>query len=433
MGWTRREFLKKAGQALIALGAGGPLVLVRGESARTSAAAEALAGLGTPGGASSGDRVLVVVQLSGGNDGLDTVIPYGDGRYYDARPILALPAAEAVRLDGRLGLHPSLAPLKPLWDVGKLAVVQGVGYPHASRSHFLSMDVWHTADLSGRAPTGWLGRALDLLAGSPGALDPVLPAVAMGVALPRALSAGRTAAVCVEVLPRFRFFTPPRWRGEADAQLRAWEEMLGGDGTGDGSVPEPLAAVRRAGRVALAGAGAVERAALTYQPVVRYPASPFAQQLQAIARILTGTARTRVFYATLGSFDHHADEKARQARVLGTLAEALAAFYRDLEAHGQAQRVALLAFSEFGRRVHENASGGTDHGHAGPVLLLGGGVEGGFHGDHPSLSDLEDGDLRYGIDFRSVYASLLEDWLGVPAAEVLGGRFENLGLVRKAA
>lgn len=435
---TRREFLRRGSLALVALGAAGPLVFLgrRGAaevaSGLTGVGSAAVAGANAVAAAARGPRALVMVQLSGGNDGLNAVIPFGDGLYYQARPTLAIAEKDLLPLNGSIGLHPSLAKLKALYDEGQVAIVQGVGYPNPNRSHFRSMDIWHTASFDERAPYGWLGRYIDLaLAGEPHPLK----AVNVGITTPRALLTSGAPVPSIQSIGSFQLATDKRPE-RRHAALEAFRAMYqadlqspgvwGGAPTGGG-----FALVRRAGLSTYETAEALQAVAQGYKAAVEYPKTGFAQNLSMVAQILAGGAPTRVFYTNLGGFDDHANEKAQHARLLTVFGDAIEAFMRDLEAHGLADRVTVVAFSEFGRRVKENASGGTDHGAAGPVFVLGKNVRGGLHGDHPSLARLVQGDLRYNIDFRSVYATVLDDWLGAPPAEVLGGTWERVGLFRR--
>lgn len=398
MSLSRREFLAVTGGILVALG---------GRRVAAAPAAASAARPGTPG------RSLVVIYLGGGNDGLNTIAPYGMGAYYDLRPTLGIKEADALPLAGKLGLHPNLKGLKALYDRGRVAVIQGVGYPDPDRSHFRSFDIWATAQHKGVSPVGWLGRYLDL---SGGAGANPLRAVAVGSGVPKPLHGSAGAAVALESLDAMAIKGSP----SAAAAIRAMYAPGGGS----------LAVVRGRGQVAAAAADAVQRLAGGYAPGVAYPEGRLAASLQTMVTLLAGGAGADVLYTAFGGFDEHAAEKANHDRLMLELDQALAAFQADLEAHGLGDRVVTLVHSEFGRRARENGSGGTDHGAAGPVLLVGGAVKGGLAGEHPSLIDLQDGDLRMAVDFRSIYATLLEQWLGAAAHEVLGARYERLPLLR---
>lgn len=408
---NRRQFLQVSGGLLVALGWSGP-----GPAPRVLAAGAPLPRPGIP------DRILVVLELLGGNDGLNTVVPYASGRYYDLRPQLAIAQPEVLPLNGQVGLHPSLTGLQQLFQQGRLAILQGVGYPNPNRSHFRSMEIWQTGDPVGPPRSGWLGRWLDRYqAGDPNPLK----AVGVGGAPSRALL-GRTGVPAVESVAQFRV-EASRAPGARAALLAALGRLYDPEAGGSPA----LALVRGRGRTAMAAAAALEAAGPGYQPGVAYPNTLAGRRLQTVAQLIAAGVGTRVLYTSVGGFDDHANEKGQHGRLLAEVDGAVSAFWADLTARGLAGRVVLLAWSEFGRRARENASGGTDHGAAGPVFLLGGKVRGGLVGEHPRLEDLNDGDLRFGIDYRSVYQELLEDWLGGDGAEVLGARFDRLGLLQR--
>jgi uncharacterized protein (DUF1501 family) len=405
---TRRRFLQAslAAAPLVALAPTVPLFLA--DSVRA-------------GGKEPSGRVLVVVELAGGNDGINTVVPFADEGYARARKKLHLPRQELVRLNDEVGLHPSLAPLAKSWDSGCLAVVQGVGYPNPSRSHFVSQAVWHTGrpDGRGRHGVGWLGRALDQAPGGGG------QAVYVG-------GGPVHVAVCGQARSCLSFDRPEDIRLAAELPRRGPAALVPA-GAPEGE--DLLAFTRRVALDAYAGAEQLGRPG----PVTSasaYPATALGQQLRTAAGMIKAGVRAAVYYVIQGgeeangSYDTHYGQAPRQAGLLDALASAWGSFLDDLAAARLADRVALLAYSEFGRRVEENASGGTDHGTAGPVLVAGGAVRGGLVGTTPRLLDLEDGDLKAGLDFRQVYATALEDWLGLPSQAVLAGTFERLPLFR---
>ncbi len=372
---------------------------------RVAAALPFAAALGRAFAAPAGDegeRVLVVVQLTGGNDGLNTLVPWRQDGYWRARPTLGLARAQLVRLDDDHGLHPSLRPLEPLLGAGRAALVHGVGLPEPNRSHFRSMEIWHTAEPD--APpgdTGWLGRLADQLAlRRPG----TMPALHVGDAeLPRALFGRESFAPTVRDARGFRLART----SSAAAFERARAELLDAPAeAGD------VAFLRDAARATYSAAERMERLA-TDPSATSYPAHPLAQELRLVARLVGGGFGTRVFHVALGGFDTHAAQAPAHAALLADVASALAAFQRDLDASGAGERVLTLVFSEFGRRVHENGSRGTDHGAAAPVLLLGGTVRGGAHGTPPDLERLVDGDVPTTTDFRSLYTTLERDWMGL--------------------
>ena len=410
----RRDLLKR-GALFVALGLTAPSFV-----ARTAAAAQQ-ATAGQP--ASQSRKTLVVVQLGGGNDGLNTVVPVGDDNYYRARPTLAIPRGEALPLVDGLGLHPSLKGFKDLYAAGKMALVQGVGYPNPNRSHFRAMDIWQTAAPDRYEQTGWLGRYLDAqcCGTQPKDTSGQLAAVSLADGSPRAFWNEHVLVPSIPDLDHFQLQTDAR---ERDKTLDAFKMVY--DDDEQASMYESL--VRKAGLDALETSEELKRIAAAYRPGVTYPNTQFGKGLQTIAQLINADLGSRVFYISLGGFDTHSGQKNTQARLLQTLAEGISAFQSDLESHGHADDVVTLAFSEFGRRVAENASAGTDHGTAEPLFVFGP-VKGGIVGDHPSLTDLDAGDLKFAVDFRSVYATLLDGWLGTDASAVLGGSFGKLPLL----
>ncbi len=372
------------------------------------------------------ERVLVVIQLAGGNDGLNTVIPYGDPEYHRARAGIGVKEHETLGLDrGRgLGLHPSLSGVRDLFDDGLLSVVQGVGYPNPNRSHFLSMDIWHTGEISGTG-AGWLGRYFDNCC--QGAPEPA-KGVAIGRAAPRAMQGRSFAPVSFESPEFFR------WAGaDLDEALKKSYRDITRHGVTEGAEDESNAAFLMRTALDAQVSGDQIRKAAAGEPLAPYPRSGLASQLRLIAGMIRSGMRTRVYYASMSGFDTHAGQggaQGRHAGLLGQYGDALRAFYADLKAQGNAERVLTMTFSEFGRRVSQNASGGTDHGAAAPMFLAGPMVRSGVLGEHPSLVDLDNGDLKYGVDFRSIYAGVLEGWLKVDTEPVLGRGFRAAKIVR---
>jgi uncharacterized protein (DUF1501 family) len=410
---SRRRFLTSISAAsgaagLLALSPAAPLFLT--ESAAWGAEQR------------SGEKVLVVVQLTGGNDGLNTVIPFRDERYRHNRPSLAQDSAAVLKIDDDLALHSGLRGFSKLLEQQQLAILQGVGYPNPNRSHFESMDIWHTAraDLKDRT-LGWLGRTLDehrdrlADSDSPAALH-VGPE-----AQPLALAARDVASPSIRSLDQFRLDQASGARGPTiEAAARASQA----------TESDLLKFVATRTTSALEVSRRLQAAGESYNTSVAYPESGLAQRLRQVAQLIDAGLSTRVYYVALDGFDTHADQAAAHAGLLTQLGDALAAFQEDLVAHGHHERVATLVFSEFGRRVKENASRGTDHGAAAPVFLLLSQVQPGLVGPHPDLSDLDDGDLKHHTDFRRVYASLLSDWLSWPLEPALPEKFEPLTLFR---
>ncbi len=364
-------------------------------------------------------RTLVVLQLAGGNDGLSTVIPHGDDAYYRARPRLAIEKDRVLRLDDYRGLNPALTRMRALYDTGRLAIIEGAGYPDPIRSHFKSFDVWHAADPRGRAiPEGWLGRLARVVSTAPA--NPNL-LVHVGSSVPYSLHS--------TTHPPVSFVTPEgyRWAGSS-AEVEAFEDAgVARTPTEDRAKPAPaLAFLRQVLSDGQESSAAIRRAAARYRTSVEYPDDALAGALRDIAALIDGEVGCRILSCELGGFDTHTDLEGRHARLMQQLDGALGAFLEDLERSEAGRRSLVLVFSEFGRRVAENGSRGNDHGTAGPVLVAGHAVKGGLLGRHPSLTELDEGDLRYTTDFRSVYATVIERWFGAQHERVLGQRFELL-------
>ncbi|HEV3339566.1 MAG TPA: DUF1501 domain-containing protein, partial [Pirellulales bacterium] len=394
---TRRNLLKRS--SLLALAP-----TVPGFLARLARAAEP----------KTDDLVLVVVQLSGGNDGVNTVVPFGDEGYAKHRERLRLPADRLHKLDDHVALHPSMRGMADLFQTQRLAIVQGVGYPNPNRSHDVSMAIWHTArfDPAEHKGYGWLGRGLDRLPARQGA--PAAMLVGDGP-LPAAVIGRQSIAGTFSRLDELAIQNPSA-RG-----------ALAADPPGD----DLAAFVSRATVDAYTTADEVTAAAARKQGTATYASSQLGQHLALIARLIEAELPTRVYYAVQGGYDTHAVQMETHSRLLGELSGALAGFLGDLKGAGLDDRVLVMVFSEFGRRVAENASAGTDHGTAAPVLLAGRGVKPGLIGAAPSLLDLDEGDLKMTVDFRRVYASVLRDWLAVDPAAVLAGQFEDLPVLGK--
>lgn len=408
---SRRDFIRN-GTLLVSMGIAAPSFLARSVAeASTSAARQ------------GGQRTLVMVQLSGGNDGLNTVIPYADPAYAQLRPQLAIPTSDVIPLDGSVGLHPALQPLKPLYDARQLAVIQGVGYPNPNRSHFRSMEIWHTATPERFERSGWLGRYIDECGCGQ---DNPLSAINNGDILNRSFWTDMSLVPAIGNLATFQYQTDPRFNRDRQAQVQALSNIYSMAHTW--RPYEDL--IRQTTLKALAGADVLKSIAATYDTPVEYPQTPFANSLKNVAQIIAADLGTRIFYTSLGGFDTHAAQANAHANLLGTAAQAIAAFQRDMERLGKADEVVVMTFSEFGRRAQQNGSAGTDHGTAEPLFVIGGGVRGGIYGQHPSLSDLDaTGDIQFHTDFRDVYATVLERWLGGSSTSVLGGRFTPMGFL----
>jgi uncharacterized protein (DUF1501 family) len=362
------------------------------------------------------ERVLVVVELAGGNDGLNTIVPVRSDLYYALRPKLAIARASALRLDDEFGLHPRAIGLANLFGEGRLAVVHGCGYPEPDRSHFTAMRYWHTGAPHRGEERGWLGRAADGL--WPEGREAGV--VGFGEQEGLALRSHRQGAIV--------FADPNEFQRRGDAGAEALYQRLVAGGA---SRREALGFVREVARVAADSSRRVREACARYATPVSYGAQfpSVSRDLRNTAALIAADFPARVYYASYSGFDTHGAQLERQQLLLQYAADALEGFSKDLDRMGRADDVLVLVFSEFGRRVEENASGGTDHGAAGPMLLLGKPVRGGLHGAFPSLAELDDGDLRFSTDFRRVYATALA-WLGVAPESVLGAGFEPLPLLR---
>ena len=375
------------------------------------------------GAARPGERILVVVQLSGGNDGLNTVVPYADEIYRKKRPSLAVNDGGVLKIGGGIGLHPNLTGFNTLLENRQLAIVQGVGYPNPNRSHFESMDIWHSARTQAdQRKLGWLGRAFDARAADFAAAgDP--PAMHLGEEIqPLALASRDVPSPSIRSLDQFKLETGGNDKLRTAIQVAASAPRAGSN--------DLLKFVQTRTTSALEVSRRIEASGQNYKTTVDYPGTPLAEKLKRIAQIIDAGLATRVYYVALDGFDTHSDQQAAHAGLLQQLGGALAAFTEDLQGHGQLDRVATLVFSEFGRRVEENASRGTDHGAAAPVFVIGNQVKSGLIGKHPSFTDLEDGDIRFHTDFRAVYATLLENWLGWPSAPILGDGFKPVELLK---
>ena len=391
--------------------------------------------------------ILVVLQMAGGNDGLNTVVPFANDFYHQARPKLGLSAQQVLNLNGEIGLHGAMTGFKELFDAGNLAVVQGVGYPNPNRSHFRSTEIWQTASDSDKVEKyGWLGRYFDnCCAGA----DPTV-GVTIGSQLPEAFFAKTPTGICFNNPQSYRFMTGGRrGPGGLDQLEAAYEKMNEADmssATPDdnsgGSIGALAAGMPMQGgkavdfieRTALdaqVSSDEVRKIADRVQNQATYPASQLGNSLKLVAKLIGGGLPTRIYYVSQGGYDTHVNQIPTQQRLLKDLGDSTKAFVDDLKAQGNLPRVLVMTFSEFGRRVTENANGGTDHGAAAPMFIVGNKVKAGLLGTYPSLApqDLFEGDIKYNVDFRNVYAGVLESWLKTKSAPILGRQFEPLQLV----
>lgn len=368
----------------------------------------------------SNDNILVVVQLSGGNDGLNCVAPVDDDNYHKLRPSIRI-KDKTLRLNESLVLNPGMTAFKTLFDQGKLAVINGCGYPQPNRSHFESMAIWQTANPKEHAGCGWLGHYLDHC--MRGTTNP-LAAVNVGSELPLALVTEGAPVPSIQSVEDFAVKTDP---AESAADAKMEKEIIRQLNAVKEQTPA-LEFLSRQATNAMVSADEIRRLTGGYKPDAVYPPG-LGQQLRLIAQIIAGNFGTKLFYCEIGGFDTHANQYGTQQQVLQQVATSIAAFHQDLAAKGIDEKVTVMCFSEFGRRVQENASAGTDHGAAGPMFVSGGKVKGGLYGEYPSLAKLEDGDLKYTTDFRRVYATLLDTWLNADSAAVLGAKFEPVAFL----
>ncbi len=406
--FTRRNFIK-TGVALVSLGAGVPAIFRQGLALANYDASD------------QPERTLVVVQLAGGNDGLNTVIPYNDGNYHTLRPTLGIDPNKVIQLNGSFGLHPAMAGLKSLWDQNMVAIVNGVGYPNPNYSHFRAMEIWQSAHPDTPPGEGWVGKYLDAHEADHNSLI----GLNIGASTP----------------PEFYSALPPvpSFQRPQDYQLRAGSDPTPQNKQRDTSVLQLYELLPGEAKYGALLQGTVEDSfdssqKLTgivngYQTSVQYPQSGLANGLKMVASVLAANVGLRVAHVTIGGFDTHSRQANTQETLLQQLSDALAAFYQDLAQHNRAQNTVTMTWSEFGRRAGQNASDGTDHGSAEPMFIVGGPVKGGFYGDMPSLANLDAGNLRFTTDFRSVYATLLDRWLQADADALLGAHFDRLGFI----
>ncbi|MDZ4689163.1 MAG: DUF1501 domain-containing protein [Planctomycetaceae bacterium] len=354
------------------------------------------------------DRILVLIQLAGGNDSLNTFVPYKHDDYHKARPGIGIGQGAALALDDELGLHPSLTGFRKLWDAGRLAVVDGVGYPEPDRSHFRSMDIWHSAQPQIADPrTGWLGRTFDDAVTS----GKTVEAAGIGMSkAPLAMIGRQTAPPTIQRLEEFRLLEPT-------AKVIPSATTAG--------VDSDLEFLRRTAATTLTSAERLKSLAQGDNSG-GYPQTGLGRHLKLVGQMITAEMPTRVFFVSLDGFDTHSQQAPGHAALLTELSNAVSAFVADLTEHNLSDRVLIAGFSEFGRRVKENGSLGTDHGAAASLFAITPEGKGGRYGSMPSLTDLDDGDLKFTIDFRRVYATLLESWLGIASEGVLGGKYDPL-------
>jgi uncharacterized protein (DUF1501 family) len=356
-----------------------------------------------------------MLLMSGGNDGLNTVVPYTDSSYYNARPTLGLPKDQVLQIGNDLGLHPSMTRLKALYDAGNLAVLQGVGYPNPDRSHFRSMDIWQSAVPERIEQTGWLGRTMDVLQAT---RPSSMMSLNIGSELPRALVAEKSFTPSVVDLSAYIYQTNARVTQDRGPQVQTLQRI-------SSHVPINKPYVAFIQKTAFDAYDTSERLqnAKNYKPTVAYPSDGLAQGLKLVAQVIMQKLGTKVFFVEIGGFDTHANQRGDHARLLGYVSNAVGSFLQDLKNQGRDKDVLIMTFSEFGRRVQENGSAGTDHGAAAPLFIAGGSTRGGVYGANPDFHNLVDGDIRYNLDFRQVYGTILDRWLGATSSQVLGSTY----------
>ena len=364
--------------------------------------------------------ILVVFQLSGGNDYLNTVIPYSDGLYYDNRPAVGIHEDRVIKLDDKVGLHPEMGPLKKVWDRGDMAIIHSIGYEDAPRSHFRSMDIWHTCEPDKLGTEGWLGRATR-------DIDPnkenVLTTVSFGPSLFRALALPGAPVAVVDDLDNYGLLpgiTEEIQRTEIlDRFARMYSPAIGTSAVMD--------YMGQTGLDTLEGADILKEAPLMYSSKVEYPDTPIAKKLKGIAQVHMANFGSRIFYVDHGSFDSHSNQLGMADKLWKDVSEGLGAFLDDLREHNVSDNVAVMMFTEFGRRTRDNGSG-TDHGAAGAAFMFGDSIKGGQYSEFPSLEEkhLELGDVVPSYDYRGLYSSILEDWMALDAKPIVGGTYEKL-------
>jgi uncharacterized protein (DUF1501 family) len=432
---TRREFLRTTvlGSALSWTV---PTFMANTFTALHSAAADKATQIVT----GKDSQILVVLQMAGGNDGLNTVVPFANDHYHKARPQIGLKAEKVLKLNDSLGLHPALTGFKSLYDAGQMSVVQGVGYPNPNRSHFRSTDIWMTASDADRFEKhGWIGRYFD---SNCNGCDPTV-GVAVGRQMPLAFAAKEPKGVAVENPSSYRFQgKAPSEMGETDTTEESYRKLnfmdedpatssgatVGGIAGAAMHTGSPLDFIERTALDAQVSSEQIRAIASKVQNAATYPTSQLGNSLKLVAKLIGGGLPTRVFYVSQGGYDTHTNQGGTHDRLLKDLGDSVKAFTDDLKSQGNMERVLVMTFSEFGRRVAENGSQGTDHGAASSMFMIGHRVKAGLQGEYPSLapSDLFQGDLKYKVDFRSVYAGVLENWLKTKSEPVLGRKFSPL-------
>jgi uncharacterized protein (DUF1501 family) len=378
-------------------------------------------------GAADAGRTLVVIELMGGNDGLNTVVPYADALYPQLRSRIGIPTGSVLALDGRLGLNPVMTGLKSLWDANRLAIVTNVGYPNSSLSHFESRDIWHTADPLLAQRRGWLGRWADATIAGNG--NP-LSCAAISQSLPRTLLADNVGVPTFLNLASYQYQTDGAFSGDSGNQVTAFLAESGAEYP-VGSLEASLGQV---GADAISSSNTLQTVGNGYVAMGAYPSSSLGSGLELVAQIIHADVGARILYVTTGGFDNHSGEDVDHDPLLTDLSDSIKAFFDDLDGHGKSKDVLLMTWSEFGRRAQDNGSNGTDHGTSAPHFVVGDGVVAGIHGDAPDLAHLDaNGNLPIENDFRSYYGTILSDWLGADSSAILGTGWPNLGFIAKSS
>lgn len=410
MALCRRSFLRRtfAAGGLVAYGVTVPTFLARTARAAADSSAHA-------------DRILVVVQLTGGNDGLNTVIPFKDPEYVKLRPTLKIAPAQVRKINDEIGLHPAMSGLADLQQQQALCVVQGVGYPNPSQSHFRSMDIWQAGSLDESLTEGWIGKALKQM--------PAAPSFHLTAAEESAPLALAGAPVRVPSIARLEDFQL-RMAAANGGERRKQRELIETVSQPSADQPNLLDFVKRTAVNTYESSKRLQEMARNYRPETPYPNTGLANRLKLAAQLIDAGLGARIFYVSLSGFDTHVSQANAHTNLLRELSDAMTAFFKDMTKRGHKDRILMMTFSEFGRRARENGGQGTDHGSAAPVLLVGGKVKAGVVGAHPSLTQLEQGNLKHHTDFRQVYASILDGWLGISSKDVLGDGFKPVEVFR---
>ncbi len=405
--FSRRQLVK--GGSMIAVGLVAPKwlsTIARADLIKTA-----------QGGKPSGDTIFVVCQFSGGNDGLNTVVPYADSEYYKLRPTLGLAEDKVLKLNSSMALHPGMSGVHQLFKEGKVAIVQNVGYPHPNRSHFESMRIWQSASPENNMSGGWIGRYLD----DQYKVGPLNPVFALGFSTeqPLALQGVEVSVPCFASLQDASALAGDPQTMELLRQIQ---------GKGDGNLTSKREIVRKATNSALDAVEILSTQVSKYQPKETYGTDQFGVGFKQIAQLIATSPGTRVIYFEAGGFDTHANQLKTQETLLTGFSNAMLAFQRELESLGKADKVVTMTFSEFGRRAYENGSG-TDHGKAAPMFIVGGKVKGGMYGANPNLSNLDQGDVPFQVDFRQMYATMLDQWVGGDSELVLAQKFQHVDVL----